>query len=520
MMKICITLLFSALAYAALGAKHPHLVVIMTDDLGYADVGFNGCKDIPTPHIDSIAAHGVTFTSGYVAYPVCGPSRAAFITGRYGQRFGFERNPQYKTTDEHMGLPFTESTIADILKQVGYHCGVVGKWHLGAHPKHHPLNRGFHEFYGHLGGGHSYFPENLTIKDSYSAKNESESYRTWILKDHTPEEPSQYLTDAFSDAAVDFISRNHEQPFFLFLAYNAPHGPLEASEKYLARFPDISDPKRRTYAAMVSAVDDGVGRVLAELKKNNVEENTLIFFLSDNGGPTTKNASNNDPLRGNKGDAWEGGFRVPFAAKWPNGIPEGMTYDHPVISLDILATIAALTAAPIKPERPLDGVNLIPFLTSNKKRAPHEAIFLRKHDSGIHAVRSGDHKLVAFTKNQFVSLHNLRTDLSEAHNIAPNHPEIQKELENKYTAWNAINIEPIFLGLTHTENWKKRAERRRKKKESGSPAAQTDNDQKTDAEAWKEHYFKKFPEADTSGDGLLSWPEYKQHKTLRNRPPR
>jgi arylsulfatase A-like enzyme len=192
------------------------------------------------------------------------------------------------------------------------------------------------------GGGHRYFPEELTLQNTDAARNESDSYKLWIMRDHTPVKTTQYLTDEFSDEAVSFIGRHKAEPFFLYLAYNAPHSPLQASEKYLARFKDIKDGKRRTYAAMVSAVDDGVGEVLAKLRELGIEENTMMVFLSDNGGPTSDNASDNRPLRGGKGSLTEGGIRVPFAAQWPGRIPKGLVYQHPVISLDILATIAAL----------------------------------------------------------------------------------------------------------------------------------------------------------------------------------
>lgn len=492
----------------AFAAEKPNLIVIMTDDMGYADVGFNGCKDIPTPHIDSIAANGVKFTSGYVAYSVCGPSRASFMTGRYGQRFGFERNPQYKPADENMGLPQSETTIAAALKDVGYHSGVIGKWHLGATRKLHPLNRGFDEFYGHLGGGHCYFQDELTIQDGYTATSESESYRTWILKNHDPVEPKKYLTDEFSDEAVSFVERNHDGAFFLFLSYNAPHGPLQATEDYLARFADIKDEKRRTYAAMVSAVDDGVGRLLQSLREHEVEENTIVFFLSDNGGPTTKNASLNTPLRGGKGDAWEGGFRVPFAVQWPSGFPQGMTYDHPVTSLDIFATIAELSGAPTAPERPLDGVNLTPFVNGENAQAPHRGIFLRKFDQSLRAVRSGGHKLVVFDRTNFRSLHNLNNDIAEANNIFQDKPEERKRLAKLWDEWNELNIDPVFEGLVQMTAGKGKAEKAKAKKAGKAEPDPT----KKDAEYWKAQFFKRFPEADADGNGDLSWPEYKAHK--------
>ena len=309
--KVFLTILL--LTAFGVEAKPPNLIVIMADDLGYADVGFNGCKDIPTPNIDKIANNGIRFTSGYVTYSVCSPSRAGFITGRYPQRFGYERNAQYKPGDSNMGLSLSEDTIADALGKVGYKSMVIGKWHLGAHPVLHPLKRGFDEFYGHLGGGHRYMPEDLTIKDSYKAKDEPESYLTWILRDNNPVKPTKYLTDEFSDEAVRFVERHKDDNFFLFLSYNAPHNPLQATEKYLSRFEHIKDRKRKIYAAMVSAVDDGVGMLLDKLDELKLTDNTLIFFLSDNGGPEHANASDNGVLRGGKGDVWEGGYRVPFA---------------------------------------------------------------------------------------------------------------------------------------------------------------------------------------------------------------
>lgn len=508
-MKTVLQFIFALSLALVLAAEKPNLIVIMTDDMGYADVGFNGCTDIPTPNIDSIAASGVRFTSGYVAYPVCGPSRASFMTGRYGQRFGFERNPQYRTQDPTMGLPLAETTLAAALKKVGYHSGIIGKWHLGASKAHHPLNRGFDEFYGHLGGGHQYFARELVLKDSYAAKNESESYRTWIMRNHEHVPPTKYLTDAFSDEAVSFVERNHGEPFFLFLSYNAPHSPLQAPENYLARFPDIADKKRRTYAAMVSAVDDGVGRVLEALKQNDVRGNTLVFFLSDNGGPHTKNASDNGPLRGAKGDPWEGGLRVPFAAQWPKGFPQGKTYDHPISSLDIFATIVGCTDAPASPDRPLDGVDLRPFVNGETSAAPHKGIFLRKFDSKTRAVRSGDYKLVVFSGNNYESLHDLRTDLAEKSNIASSKPEVKANLQQLWEQWNAQNIEPVFQGLIHTKEWQARLARTKNK---AKPSAANPDDEKKDAEHWKDRFFKKYPQADTNKDGTLSWSEYKAHK--------
>jgi arylsulfatase A-like enzyme len=435
--------------------NHPNVIVIMTDDLGYVDVGFNGSVEIPTPNIDRIAQQGVKFTNGYTPYSVCSPSRAGFITGRYQQRFGYERNAQYRPNDPNMGLPQTEKIIPEVIGQVGYTSGVIGKWHLGAHISNHPLNRGFDFFYGHLGGGHRYFPEELTIEDSYSINDEPLSYRTWIMRDHQAEKTDEYLTDEFSNEAVKFVEKNKEGPFFLYLAYNAPHGPLQATQKYLDRFDHIEGKKRKTYAAMVSAVDDGVGRILDRLESLGIAENTMIFFLSDNGGPEPNNASNNGPLREGKSSIYEGGNRVPFAMQWTSQIAP-MVYEYPISSLDILPTIAALTHAPLPADKPMDGVNIIPFLKGEKQGRPHQTLYVRKFDNDLYSVRDGDMKLVTKKKNSLKELYNLQEDLGEENDLASEFPEEVKRLDSLRQNWDSQLIDPIFLGLIHTDRWRKR----------------------------------------------------------------
>jgi arylsulfatase A-like enzyme len=445
------------LAAAGLYAEKPNVIVIMADDLGYADVGFNGCEDIPTPNIDTLASEGVKFSSAYVTYPVCGPSRAGFITGRYQQRFGFERNPQYKPGDSNMGLPRSEETIASILGKAGYTSGIIGKWHLGAHEDLHPLERGFDYFFGHLGGGHQYFQELLTIRED--AKDEGESYKTWILRNREPVKIDKYLTDAFTDEAVHFIEENKDDPFFLFLSYNAPHTPMQAPAEEIARFAHIKDPKRRTYAAMVSIVDKGVGQVLAKLKELDMEKETLVFFLSDNGGPTSANASNNKPLRGFKSDVWEGGWRVPFVLRWTGELEPGTEFDEPVSSMDIVGTMAGLTGVSIAEDRPLDGVNLIPFLKGEKTGSPHEAIYLRKFDQKRYAVRKGDFKLVIPDPEIPTRLFNLSKDIGEKKNIAEWNADKLEELDELRLQWDAQLMEPRFLGLIHSDWWKKQSKK-------------------------------------------------------------
>lgn len=441
------------------GISNPNLIVIMADDLGYTDVGFNGCKDIATPNINRIADNGIVFTSAYTTYSVCSPSRAGFITGRYPQRFGYERNVQYQVGDPNMGLSNEEVTLAAFLKPAGYKSGIIGKWHLGAHPSKHPLNRGFDEFFGHLGGGHRYFPEDLTIKDSYSAKGEAESYITWIMRDHEPVKTEKYLTDEFSDEAVRFITRHKEEPFFLYLAYNAPHTPLQATEKYLSRFPEIKDPKRKTYAAMVSAVDDGVGNVLNTLEELGIEENTIIIFLSDNGGPEDKNGSNNGYLREGKGSVYEGGYRVPFAMQYKAAFGKGV-YNNPISAMDIYACMAEITGSKTDPERPLDGVNLIPFLKGEKKGLPHETIYLRKFDGKSFSVRNMDYKLITKNNGDIKELYNLKTDVSEENNIIDGFPDIANRIDSIRSQWNSELMDPVFLGLIHLKEWQNRNDKK------------------------------------------------------------
>lgn len=379
---------------ASLQAKGPNLIIILTDDQGYADVGFNGSPDILTPNIDTIAANGIRFTAGYVSYPVCAPSRAGLLTGRYQGRFGFTTNPTINPKEESAGIPLDEKNIAEILARVDYTSTIIGKWHMGTHPTHHPLNRGFDEFYGFLSGGHNYFPEDLTLHDLGEVKKQWGWYHTKLVRNRSRVETDEYLTDELSNEAVSFVERHHNdgKPFLLYLAYNAPHTPMQATPEYLDRFPTLTG-KRKVYAAMLSAVDDGVGRLLRKLREHDLETSTLIFYLSDNGG-ATNNGSINSPLRAHKGSLYEGGIHVPFAAQWKGTLPAGIDYEHPVISLDILATIAALADAPIAEDRPLDGVNLIPYLTGKNSDPPHEQLFWRKFDSMSRAIRQGNYKAV------------------------------------------------------------------------------------------------------------------------------
>lgn len=433
-------LLFTAFSLHPVKKKvgKPNIIIVLVDDLGYQDVGFNGCKDIPTPNIDRIANNGVKFTNGYVTYSVCGPSRAGLITGRYQDRFGSGRNPLFAPKDINQGLPLSEQTIAEILKPKGYTSMAVGKWHLGAHKALRPLKRGFDEFFGFLSGGHTYFPENMNLKDISEVKSQYAAYRTKLLKNDTRVEETEYLTDALSRETVKFIENNKDNPFCIYLAYNAPHAPLQATPKYLNRFPDIKDKNRKTYAAMVSAVDDGVGAVLDKLEELKIDDNTIIFFLSDNGGPEHKNASDNGVLRDGKGSLFEGGVRVPFAVQWKGQIKGGKVYDNPISSLDIVATIAHYADA--EPKNKLDGVNIVPYVNGKNKSLPHEQLYWRSYDYGSYAIRQGKYKMVK--KGKEIACYDLSKDIGESSALP-----VKQELKDSYQSWVEQLIAPIFLGL-------------------------------------------------------------------------
>lgn len=424
--------------------RPPNLIIILSDDQGYADVGFNGCTDIPTPNIDRIAAEGARFTNGYVTYAVCGPSRAGLITGRYQDRFGSSRNPTPNPAVPHNGVPRSEKNLAELLKPAGYTTMAIGKWHLGTHVDLRPRVRGFDEFFGFLGGGHDYLPENTEFDTLEDVDRRWGWYRTKLLHNGQRVALQRYLTDELSDKAVDFIQRRRDEPFFLYLAYNAPHTPMQATDEYLARFPHIKNQRRRTYAAMVSAMDDGVGRVLDTLDELELNENTIVFFLSDNGG-AENNASRNTPLRGHKSSPFEGGLRVPFAARWTGTFPAGVDFDHPVISLDIAATIVGRCGAQVPADRPLDGVDLTPFLTGERNDPPHRQLFWRAYDRGWAVSRLDDTKCINRDDKKLVF--QLAQDISESNNLADQPPANLAELEAGLNAWIEQMVPPAYPGL-------------------------------------------------------------------------
>lgn len=428
---------------AAQPARRPNIVLIVADDLGYADLGCQGCKDIPTPRIDSLAAGGVRCTSGYVSCPVCSPTRAGLMTGRYQQRFGHEFNPgPVQRGNVTFGLPLDQKTMADYLKSAGYVTGMVGKWHLGFEEAYLPPRRGFAEFFGFPGGAHSYVDADIAPNNP-------------ILRGTQKVDEQEYLTDAFTREALAFIDRHAKEPFFLYLPYNAVHTPLQAPDKYLDRFKSIADEKRRKHAAMVSALDDGVGAVLDKLRAEGLEENTLVFFISDNGGPTAATTASNAPLSGFKGQVLEGGIRVPYILQWKGRLPAGKTYDRPVISLDILPTALAVAGA----DRPanLDGVDILPYVAGKKDNAPHEALYWRFGQAS--AIRRGDWKLLR-QPGQAPKLFDLAKDIGEKNDLAAANPDKVKDLEAELDRWNGELKEPLWKRAARATNRANRAARR------------------------------------------------------------
>jgi arylsulfatase A-like enzyme len=457
-------LAFTTAAVPASAADRPNLVVIVADDLGYGDVSAYG-GDIATPAIDALAASGIRFTDGYVTAPVCNPSRAALMTGRQQQRWGQETNDQTVPPDgsPRLSLPLAETTLGAALEPRGYKTAAIGKWQLGMQPGYHPMDRGFDEFFG-FGSGTRYverswpgvhaFDDLRQFDPSEPSIDEGRPGQTGhggsLIRGREPAKLEKYLTDQLADEAVSFIERNRAEPFFLYLAFYAPHAPLEATDEYYQRFPQFKDERKRVYAAMIAALDDGIGRVLATLRETGVEEHTLVVLVSDNGAAEYIDADGkrNGPLTGHKRNLYEGGIRLPFLMRWPERLPSGKTYSHPVSTLDVMPTLLAATGA--APQRPLDGVDLLPFLTGEKKGAPHPALFWRT--GGNAAVRKDDWKLLIArdetTGKEIVRLYDLSSDLGEKKDLAAKKPAVVAELRALWTKWNQDMQPPRDSGRT------------------------------------------------------------------------
>ena len=431
----------------------PNIIVIISDDQGYADVGFHGSKEIFTPNIDRIANNGVVFSEGYVSSAVCSPSRAGLITGRYQNRFGYTRNILLAPKDSTMGLPLTEQTLPDVLGKANYKTKAIGKWHLGAHESLVPERRGFDEFFGFIIGGHRYFPEDLTINDLTEARRQMDGYITRIYDNGNRIDTKKYLTEELSDNAVKFIEDNSDNPFFLYLSYNAPHTPLQATKRDLERNKHIEVEKRRTYAAMVSSMDDGIGLILDKLEEKKITDNTIVIFFSDNGGVEWYNFSDNGVLRGIKGDFFEGGIRVPFTMQWPKKIKPGITYDKPIIALDVFATVASAASAEKYIKNDIDGVDLLPYLTGDKFGLPHEYLYWQNPDKDIDVVRDERYKYLRIKNDEYIF--DLKNDISEETNIINSSKPIYDRLKSQFKEWEKGMINPVFLDLGSGKEYNK-----------------------------------------------------------------
>lgn len=438
----------------------PNVIVIVVDDLGYNDLSAYGGR-IQTPNIDRLAAGGVRMTSGYVTAAVCAPSRAAILSGRQQTRFGFEFNPVGR--DEIGGMSLEETTIAETMRAAGYRTGMIGKWHVGQADGFRPLDRGFDRFFGILGGATPYMTsiENddlhvVTAEDSYITRD-----RLPIFDQDVRVNPNAYLTDLLTTRAIEFMEHSQTRPFFLYLAYTAPHTPLQAPARYLERTPAEASDGERVYAAMVMSLDDGIGRLTDYLRNTGQFDNTLIIFVSDNGCPSYVSCSNG-PLNAWKGYPWEGGIRVPYIVSWPDRISPSAS-DAPVSSLDIAATAAAAARV----HHPgAEGVNLVESLEAPGSVQSERTLFWRMGPTRV--VRSGRWKLITVNRSaaagggdelersripdgmsanasalgQWIFLYDLSSDPAERFDVAARHPEVVAALQQQWENWNLRNVEP------------------------------------------------------------------------------
>ena len=416
----------------------PNIILILADDLGYADLGVTGSKDIPTPHIDSLAADGVHFTNAYVASPVCAPSRAGLMTGKHPIGFGFYDNlaPVQPGHDpEAVGLPPDQTTLAERLKKSGYTTGIVGKWHLGERPQFHPAKRGFDEFWGWLGGAHDYFRAEPGGEEAMAGP---------ILCTYKEPAPLTYLTDNQGDECVGFIRRHKDKPFFLFASFAAPHSPMQATEEDLQRFLDIEDKRRRTYCAMVFRLDQNVGKILDELRSQNLERDTIVVFLSDNGGQTAPGMSSgasNGPFRGGKTTVLEGGIRVPMLMRWPAALPKEKKVDATVSALDLVPTFVAAAGGEIAQEERMDGRNLLPFLKGATEDPPHASLNWR-YTVGT-ALREGEWKLIRLP-DRLPMLYHLAQDPGEERDVSLEQLDRTRAMLKDLGNWETRSPNPLF----------------------------------------------------------------------------
>lgn len=424
---LVLSLFFAVIAQSE--ARKPNVVVFLADDMGYADCGVYGCKDIPTPNIDQLAKNGARFSNAYTSGCVCSPTRAGLMTGRYQQRFGFDANAEGAAAPKDKApraLDIAQVTFGQRMRDAGYKTAIFGKWHLGANDGYLPHQRGFDEFYGFLPFGLGAAKKGQPVP----------IYRGGQVVDT----PTNHM-DAFCAEAISFMERHKKDPFFVYLSFPAVHGPFVAPEPYFNRLEHVQPPNRRRYAADLSQMDDIIGRVMASIQNLGIENDTIAFFLSDNGG--AGGATDNGPLKSTKWHLWEGGIRVPFIIQWKGAIPQGGVLDAPIIQLDILPTALAAAGAHVDPSWKLDGVDLLPLLKGETTAPPHDALYWR---FGIqYAVRQGDWKLVKAHINDTPKLFNLARDSGETTDLSTTESKRATELQALWDAWNASNEPPRWI---------------------------------------------------------------------------
>lgn len=472
-------------------ASKPNIVVIIADDLGKTDISLYGTPPITTPHIDSIGLKGMTFTEGYITSPICAPSRAGMLTGRYQQRFGFEYQPHDRYPKNRLelfvyknfiatgnwlvaeqiafprfqdivnnGIPPSETLLSEILQKAGYRTGIVGKWHLGGGDHAIPINRGFDYQYGFY-EAYSLYMADTSHPDIINQRHKDfsdpfiwgkgRSGNCAIRKNHSVIEEKFYLTDRIAEEANAFVDRNAENPFFLYVPFLAPHTPFQATKDYYDRLSHIEDRNKRVYNAMIWQLDDAVGSIIRHLEEKGLMENTIIFFLSDNGGATYTEATENAPLKGGKFTNFEGGLNVPFMVRWDGHITPKSTYTEPVISMDIFATALELAHVTPNENRSLDGVSLLSVLTNSVQEPMHQTLCWR---SGYNrAIRHGNWKWVSDGLSGNQVLYDLTADKEEQQDLLATYPDTVVKLKQLHAEWEADMMNPKWPRVMDYRWW-------------------------------------------------------------------
>ncbi len=464
----------------------PNILLIVVDDLGMADLSLYGHGYPQTPHIDKLGKNGVVFTNAYVTSPVCSPSRAALLTGRYQQRYGFQyqmherylRNrleylgfsyfvesypwiPRWMDevpSDEaidNQGMPPSEILLPELLKKKGYETAIIGKWHLGSDSLRNPCQFGFDYQFGFYASHSLYAPENTPGIHDQKIEGDFTDPHIWSGQRNGPHaiyrncekvEVKAYLTNKFADEAINYLQTKRNKPFFLYLSFNAPHTPLQAPMKYMQMFQHIQDPIKRTYYAMIANLDDNIGRVTKALNSNGLERNTLVFFISDNGGAEYTFTTDNGKLKGGKITNLEGGLKVPFIISWQNQISPGV-YGKMVSSLDIFQTIAEVADINLPKDRTYDGINLLPFITGKTTQNPHQYLYWQRGFSK--AIRSNEWKLCINEEAKDTVLFDIVKDPFESVNLFDAHKSEGRRLARVHQKWSKNLPQPLWPSMIY-----------------------------------------------------------------------